>query len=297
MKIVVAGGTGALGQNIISSLKGHHQVIILSRGDTKKISENITLVNYCEDIKDWSSFLKDSDVIINLVGESIARKRWSKKQKEIILNSRLNSIQRISDSLKFINHQPKIIMNASAVGYYKSSSNIIDEESSEGDDFLSDVCVQWERKAKQEFNHQTQQLILLRIGIVLDSNSGMLSKLITPFKLCIGAIIGNGNQHIPWIHINDVTGIILYLMNSKIKGAVNLVSPKIDSNFQFSKKLGRVLERPVFLRLPSFVIKFFLGDMSTMLLKDSNITPEVILNSGYKFEFEDLEDALNDLLS
>lgn len=297
MKIIIAGGTGALGQHLVEKLEKEHQIFILTRSQNKKISENINLINYSNDINKWSEYLKDSDVVINLVGESIANRRWSQNQKQKILNSRLESIQKISKALKIINHSPKVIMNASAVGYYKSSYNVVDESGSKGTDFLSHVCDQWEKAAFDKLGKRTQRLVLLRIGIVLESNSGMLSKMIVPFKLCLGAIIGSGKQYIPWIHINDIVGIINYLINSDIKGPVNLVSPKIDNNFDFSKKLGRALNRIVMLRVPSFLITLLLGEMSTMVLKSSNIKPDVILKSDYKFEFENLDDALNDLLS
>ena len=297
MKIIIAGGTGTLGQHLVKKLEKEHQIFILTRSQNKKISENINLINYSNDINKWSEYLKDSDVVINLVGESIANRRWSQNQKQKILNSRLESIQKISKALKIINHSPKVIMNASAVGYYKSSYNVVDESGSKGTDFLSHVCDQWEKAALDKLGKQTQRLVLLRIGIVLESNSGMLSKMIVPFKLCLGAIIGSGKQYIPWIHINDIVGIINYLINSDIKGPVNLVSPKIDNNFDFSKKLGRALNRIVMLRVPSFLITLLLGEMSTMVLKSSNIKPDVILKSDYKFEFENLDDALNDLLS
>tara|TARA_Y100001970_G_scaffold154323_1_gene189052 strand:+ start:362 stop:1255 length:894 start_codon:yes stop_codon:yes gene_type:complete len=297
MKIIIAGGTGALGQHLVEKLEKEHQIFILTRSQNKKISENINLINYSNDINKWSEYLKDSDVVINLVGESIANRRWSQNQKQKILNSRLESIQKISKALKIINHSPKVIMNASAVGYYKSSYNVVDESGSKGTDFLSHVCDQWEKAAFDKLGKRTQRLVLLRIGIVLESNSGMLSKMIVPFKLCLGAIIGSGKQYIPWIHINDIVGIINYLINSDIKGPVNLVSPKIDNNFDFSKKLGRALNRIVMLRVPSFLITLLLGEMSTMVLKSSNIKPDIILKSDYKFEFENLDDALNDLLS
>ena len=297
MKIIIAGGTGTLGQHLVKKLEKEHQIFILTRSQNKKISENINLINYSNDINKWSEYLKDSDVVINLVGESIANRRWSQNQKQKILNSRLESIQKISKALKIINHSPKVIMNASAVGYYKSSYNVVDESGSKGTDFLSHVCDQWEKAALDKLGKRTQRLVLLRIGIVLESNSGMLSKMIVPFKLCLGAIIGSGKQYIPWIHINDIVGIINYLINSDIKGPVNLVSPKIDNNFDFSKKLGRALNRIVMLRVPSFLINLLLGEMSTMVLKSSNIKPDVILKSDYKFEFENLDDALNDLLS
>ncbi len=297
MKIVVAGGTGALGKHLIDRLEEKHEIIILSRNNNQKISQNISVVNYSKDLHLWAETLKDSDVIINLVGEPIANKRWSERQKKNILNSRLKSIQKISDALKMIKHNPKIIMNASAVGYYENSLNRVNETFSSGNDFLSNICVQWEKKAKDEFKDKTQQLILLRLGVVLDSNSGILSKLIPIFKLYLGAVIGSGSQYFPWIHINDVSGIIKYLINSKIKGPVNLVSPKIDNNLKFSKKLGKTLNRRVFISIPEFFIKFLLGEMSIVILKSSNVTPQVILDSNYQFEFENLDKALNNLLS
>ena len=296
MKIIIAGGTGALGRHLVSRLKGH-EVIILTRSNNQKKTQNISLVNYSEDINVWANHLKGSDVIINLVGEPIANKRWSDKQKKIILNSRLKPIQKISDALNLINHNPKIIMSASAVGYYQSSDSPISEDSLPGKDFLSDVCIKWEKEAVKKFADKTQQLILLRIGIVLDNNSGMLSRLTPLFKLCLGATVGNGRQYVPWIHINDVSGIIKYLINSKFEGPVNLVSPQIDNNLKFSKKLGRALNRPVFLNVPRFLIKVLLGEMSVMILKSSNVVPKAILDSNYKFEFKKLDNALNNLLS
>ena len=296
MKIVIAGGTGALGSHLVSRLKDH-EVIILTRRNNQKKNQNISLVNYSEDINVWANHLKGSDVIINLVGEPIANKRWSDKQKKIILNSRLKPIQKISDALNLINHNPKIIMSASAVGYYQSSDSPVSEDSLPGKDFLSDVCIKWEKEAVKKFADKTQQLILLRIGIVLDNNSGMLSRLTPLFKLCLGATVGNGRQYVPWIHINDVSGIIKYLINSKFEGPVNLVSPQIDNNLKFSKKLGRALNRPVFLNAPKFLIKALLGEMSVMILKSSNVVPKAILDSNYKFEFKKLDNALNNLLS
>jgi len=297
MKIIIAGGTGVLGQHLVGKLEKEHQVFILTRGQNKKISENIKLINYSNDINNWSEYLRDSDVVINLVGESIANRRWSQKQKQKILNSRIESVEKISKALKIINYSPKVIMNASAVGYYKSSHNVVDESGSKGTDFLSHVCDKWEKEALDKLGEQTKRLVLLRIGIVLESNSGMLSKMILPFKLCLGAIIGSGKQYIPWIHINDVVGIINYLIKSNIQGPVNLVSPRINNNFDFSKKLGKALKRIVFLRIPSFLITLLLGEMSTMILKSSNIKPNVMLKSDYKFKFKNLDDALNDLLS
>ena len=237
-----------------------------------------------------SSFLFDRIFCIDpFEGEEEALKVCGKNWKQVKEEFKRNTSYWKGSGMKFgdvkIHH------------YEDYSYNVVDESGSKGTDFLSHVCDQWEKAALDKLGKRTQRLVLLRIGIVLESNSGMLSKMIVPFKLCLGAIIGSGKQYIPWIHINDIVGIINYLINSDIKGPVNLVSPKIDNNFDFSKKLGRALHRIVMLRVPSFLITLLLGEMSTMVLKSSNIKPDVILKSDYKFEFENLDDALNDLLS
>ena len=292
MKIVVAGGTGGIGSKLINELQHKHDIIVLSRSRNNIISENLKIVNYSNNIETWCDALDRADVVINLVGESINSKRWSRKQKKIILNSRLDSITRISKALKAINHKPKLIMNASAVGYYAYSEKLQDESSDNGGHFLSNICFHWENKAIKELSSKTDRLVILRIGIVLDSDSGILSKLSFLFKYGLGAIIGNGKQSFPWIDIDDVVGSVIYIINSSIKGPVNLVAPAKDTNYSFSKKLGRVLKRPVFIRIPKFLIQIILGEMSQIALNSLNINSKILLESGYRFKFSDIDKSL-----
>ena len=292
MKIVVAGGTGSIGSKLVDHLKHKHNITILSRLRDNVISENVRIVTYSNNIEDWCYSLDKADVVINLVGESINNKRWSKKQKIIILNSRLDSIAKISKALKAINHKPKLIINASAVGYYAYSDKPQDESNDNGEHFLSDVCFHWESKAIEEFSSKTDRLVILRIGVVLDSDSGILSKLSFLFKCGLGAIIGSGKQSFPWIDIDDVVGSAIYIINSNIKGPVNLVAPAKDTNYSFSKNLGRVLNRPVFLRIPRFLIRIILGEMSQIAIKSLNINSKVLLDSGYKFKFSKIDKSL-----
>ena len=292
MKIVIAGGTGSIGSKLVEILKDHHELIILSRSKNKIISKNLRIVNYSRNNNDWYSYLNKSDVIINLVGESINNRRWTKKQKKIILNSRLDSVTRISQALSSINYKPKLIMNASAVGYYSYSDKRQDESDTHGNHFLSEVCLKWENKVTKEFFSKSDRLAILRIGVVLDSNSGILSKLSFLFKCGVGAIIGNGRQKLSWIDIDDVSRAIDYIINSDMKGAINLVSPISETNYSFSKKLGKVFKKPVFLKIPKIFIRLLLGEMSQIVINGSNIYPKALLKSGYQFQFPKLIDSL-----
>jgi len=292
VKIVIVGGTGGIGRKLIKKFQDKHSIIILSRSKDRVISQKVKVVNYSNNTEDWYDELNKSDVIINLAGESINHRWWSKKQKEIILNSRLDSVTKISEALKSINHRPKLIMNASAVGYYAYSNKRQDESSNNGSHFLSDVCFQLENKAHEKFSSKTDRLVILRIGVVLDSDSGILSKLSPIFKYGMGAIIGSGSQGFPWIDIDDVVGSISYIMNSDIKGPINLTSPSEDTNYIFSKNIGKVFKRPVFIRVPHFCIRMILGEMSQIATNSLNIYPRALLNKGYKFKFYNIYKSL-----
>ena len=289
---MVAGGTGAIGSKLIKVLESKHDVIVLSRSEDQILSKNIKIVNYSNDIEDWCETINKSDVVINLVGEGINNKRWSKKQKKIILDSRLNSIIKISKALQLINYKPKLIINASAIGYYAYSDKKQNEKSHKGDHFLSDICMHWENKAFEEFSSKSERVTVLRIGVVLDSNSGILSKLSCLFKTGFGAIIGNGKQSFSWIDIEDVVGAIIHIMKTDIYGPINLTSPANDTNYSFSKELGKIFNKPVILRVPKFCIKLFLGEMSQIATNSLNIYPKVLLETGYKFKFCSMNKSL-----
>lgn len=288
MKIIIAGGTGSIGTSLIERIKYDNEIIILSRSRDKLITKNIKQINYSKSLSTWSSELEDSDVLINLVGERIDRKRWSEKQKKKILESRLNSIDRISKALDLINNKPQLIINASAVGFYSYSYEKQNELNVRGNHFLSDVCYHWETKAKKEFEHKSQKLAIIRIGVVLDKKSGIIAKLHLIFKLGFGAILGNGKQVLPWIDIEDVVGAIKHIIEKQLSGSINLTAPAQDTNYKFSKILGKIIKRPVFLFVPEFMVRILIGKMSVMVLGSLNIDPKVLLDSGYKFKFTNL---------
>lgn len=288
MKIIIAGGTGSIGTSLVEQLKVDNEIIILTRSKDKVISKSIKQINYSENLNIWSHELENSDVLINLVGERIDRKRWSKKQKKKILKSRLDSIDKLSKALNLIEHKPQLIINASAVGFYSYSYEMQNELNTFGNHFLSEVCYQWETKAKKEFENKSQKLAIIRIGVVLDKKSGIIDKLQLIFKLGFGAILGNGKQVLPWIDMEDVVGAIKYIIEKKLSGPINLTAPAQDTNYTFSKILGKILRRPVFLFVPEFIVRILIGKMSVMVLGSLNINPKILLDSGYKFRYTNL---------
>lgn len=298
MKFVIVGGTGSIGSNLIKHISSNHEIVILTRQESKRISSKIKQCHYgSKNIKEWTKELKGCNVLINLVGESIASIRWSKNKKDKILKSRLESIDTISKALDYINYTPDMIINASAIGYYKNSMEKLDESGSNGDNFLAFVVKKWEGLAFEKLESKTNKLVILRIGVVLDNNSGMLLQMLPFFKLGLGAITGNGKQFLSWIHINDISKSIIHIINNNLEGVINLVAPQPVSNYDFSKTLGRVLKKPMFLKIPSIVLKTILGEMSLLLLNSSNIYPKILLDSDYKFEFDNIDDALKDLIN
>ena len=298
MKFVIVGGTGSIGGNLVKHIPDEHDIIILTRQKSNKITNKIRHCHYnSKNIEEWAKELKACDVLINLAGESIASIRWSKNKKDKILKSRLESINTISKALEHINCYPNMIINASAIGYYKNSIEKLDESGSNGDNFLAVVVKEWENFAYKKFKSKSNTLAILRIGVVLDNNSGMLLQMSPFFKMGLGVIIGNGSQILSWIHINDVSKAIIHIVDNNLGGVINLVSPNPINNYTFSKRLGRLLKKPVFLKIPSIVIKSILGEISLLLLSSSNIHPKILLDSKYKFEFNKIEEALKDLIN
>ena len=297
MKFVIAGGTGAIGSNLIKQINKQHEIIILTRGSSRKISDKIKLCNYSKDnINKWSKELVGCDVLINLVGESIDSLRWSKKKKNNILKSRLEAIKNISDALDYSSCKPKMIISASATGYYENTTQRVDESGLSGKNFLAFVAKHWEKHAYEKFVSKTNKLVILRIGVVLDRNSGMLSKILPLFRLGLGAILGNGKQFLSWIHIDDVVQSIVHIIKNNLEGTINLVAPNTIDNYSFSKKIGQLLKRPVLFKVPSIVLKGILGEMSILLLNSSNIYPKALIESNFKFKFKNIDEALNDLI-
>ena len=294
MKILISGGTGLIGSAVCSRLlQDNHSVVVLSRtpnslgGNLRGISA-ITQLNEQENI----------DVILNLAGEPIANQRWSKQQKQRILDSRLITTEKLLTYIANSQQKPKVFISGSAIGYYGIGvSDVAVNEQSECDSsFSSTLCQQWENAAlrAEQFGVRT---CLLRTGIVLAKQGGALKKMRLPFSLGLGGPMGKGNQWMPWIHLQDLVNIILYCIeHAEIRGPVNATAPNPVTNKVFAKALGRALKRPAILPVPSFVVKMLLGQMGEeLLLSGKRVLPEKLLKAGYQFEFETIDAALANL--
>ena len=309
MKILIAGGTGFIGQPLCDELiKSGHELTILSR--TK--GENTKSKNYIlwEEQDKLKEIINEIDIVINLSGEPIAKKRWTREQKDLLYKSRIVTTQilvnAINNAVRAYGHtpRPKKLINASAVGIYGSrgnekitDKNAFDEMSLLGNDFLTNICKEWESEARKVETSRGTSLVILRLGIVLGAGGGALEKMLPPFQMFAGGPLGNGNQYMSWIHVDDVIGLIKFAIeNENVTGILNATAPNPVTNKEFSNILGKVLNRPSFMPVPDFALKLLLGEMSELLLTGQNVIPERALESGYKFKYEKLRDALEDIL-
>ena len=296
MKLLITGGTGFIGSALCSKLLNNknHELTILSR-NPEKIKIPAKVISNLNQLEKDASF----DVIINLAGEPIADNRWTEKQKHKIITSRIDTTEKIIEFIQSSKHKPKLLINGSAIGYYgiNKTNNAIDENGTGDDSFSSQLCKQWETVAL-EANSFGVRTCLLRTGIVLGINGGALKKMSPPFKIGLGGKIGSGQQWMSWIHLDDLVGIILYCIeHDDLYGAINGTSPNPSTNQDFTKTLGKVLNRPTFMSIPETIIKLLLGQMGVeLLLSGKKILPMKISEKGYQFQYPTLDSALQNIL-
>lgn len=303
MQILIAGGSGFLGQVITKDLSEHgHEITILSRFPEKTKSlfkDNVICLPWIDfDFSSWEAALKSADVIINLVGVNIANWLWTSNYKRQMLNSRLHAGVTITKAIENATHKPGILIQASATGIYGyNREEVLTEASKPGTGFLAGLCREWENST-QRVESAGVKRIITRIGPVLGLQSGILKKMILPFKLFIGGPVGSGRQILPWIHIADLTKAIRFLIESEIPGGVyNICAPEPVAMDAFAKTLGKILHRPSIFRIPEFIIKLVFGEMGKeTILASQNVSAQNLLNYGFEFKFDSLDKALQDLL-
>ena len=298
MKILLAGATGFIGKSLVHSLgeAGHH-VTALTRSKTKNNLPCVSIVWDASSVGTWSKAVEDSDAVINLAGENIARRRWTRRQKKRILESRLQTIQALFDAMDRARQKPKIFIQASAIGYYgPSTDQVFTEDNGPGTDFLSFVCQSVEHELVQAKDWDLR-CVALRIGVVLEKGGGALPKIGFPFRLFMGGHLGNGSQWFSWIHRQDLIGIIHHVLeNPSIHGAVNATAPEPVTLKEFCRTLGEVLHRPSWAHVPGFVLKILLGEMSEMVLCGQRVLPQKLLDIQYPFRYPHCRDALTAIL-
>jgi uncharacterized protein (TIGR01777 family) len=290
MNIIIAGGTGFIGGALVDALVGRGDKVTLVTRDpaAAKVRWGSKV-----DTTGWNALsVEGADAVINLAGESIASGRWTPARKLELIKSRIDSTRQIVAAISRAGKKPKVLLNASAVGYYGDvPSGDVPENAAQGQGFLAALCGQWEREALAA-EPLGLRVALLRIGIVLEEDGGALAKMSLPFKLFGGGPMGSGRQGFPWIHRADVVGGILFLLDKPISGPVNFAGPQALDNREFSAALGRALHRPSWAPAPGFALKIVLGEMAEMLLGGQRILPKKLLEAGYAFKYPTADAAL-----
>lgn len=296
MKILISGASGLIGSALKTALnaRGDH-VVSLTRRNARNDDE-ITWDPSSNTLD--PSRLTNIDGVIHLAGENIASRRWTATQKARIRDSRVQGTTLLAQTLASISPPPKVFISASAIGYYGNRQDeILTEDSQPGEGFLPDVSIAWENTAKPA-TEAGIRTVHPRIGIVLSPTGGALGKMLFPFKLGLGGIIGSGNQYMSWITLDDLISLLLFAIDREsISGAINAVSPTPVTNREFTKTLGRVLSRPTIFPLPAFAAKLALGEMAdALLLASTRVIPSHLENANFSFAHPDLEPALRHLL-
>ncbi len=294
MKILITGASGLIGTALRTSFeKKGYEMLLASRSEPKDdghIRWNMDTGFAEEDLPR----LEGLDAVIHLAGEGISSLRWTEEKKKAIRDSRVFGTRTMIEAFARLEKKPKVFVSGSAVGFYGDrGDDEMTETSSAGDTFLSTVCKEWEAESRRA-EDMGIRTVLLRTGIVLSKDGGALATMLTPFKLGVGGVVGNGKQWMSWVSLDDVVQIVNFaLENEGLRGAVNITSPNPVTNEEFTKTLGSVLYRPTFLSLPEFAVNFVFGEMGVALLLDSTrVIPKRLLDAGFDFKFTELKPAI-----
>jgi uncharacterized protein (TIGR01777 family) len=294
-RVLVSGSHGLVGSVLIPFLTtGGHGVTRLVRGGAAAADT----VNWDAEYSVKPESLEDFDAVIHLAGENIASGRWSKAKKAAIRDSRIKGTHALASALTKVKSPPRVLVCASAIGYYGDRGDEeLTESSAPGTGFLADVCREWEEAARPAREHGIRT-VHVRFGVILSPQGGALAKMLTPFRLGAGGRIGSGRQWMSWIGIHDAVGAIHHAVHADaLAGPVNVVAPNPVTNAEFTRTLGRVLHRPTILPMPAFAARLALGEMANeLLLSSQRVNPTRLLETGYEFRHRELEAALRHVL-
>ncbi|MFN7947837.1 MAG: TIGR01777 family oxidoreductase [Blastocatellia bacterium] len=300
MKLLITGATGLVGRALCRSLKNDgHSVAALSR------TPDPARVPQADAVFAWqpeagmppAAAFEGVDGVIHLAGESVAARRWNDEHKRRVRDSRVLGTRHLVAAMQALAAPPRVFISASAVGFYGDRGDeTLDEHSPPGRGFLSEVCMEWEGEAQRaaEFG---ARVVLLRIGVVLSRQDGALAQMLPIFKLGLAGKLGSGRQWFPWIHLDDVVGIIRFALEHPGSGPVNAAAPGIVTNAEFTDALAQALHRPAFFAAPAFGLKLVMGEMAAVVLASQRAVPQAALNAGYRFRYPELRPALAELFA
>lgn len=310
MKVIVTGATGFIGEPLTVRLReaGHH-VTALSRDAARAqtlLGPEVTCLTWNQEgANDWKQAVGESDVVIHLAGESVGAQKWTPAFKEKLRASRVETTRALVAAMRDASRKPEALVCSSAVGYYGSRGDeILTEESTPGDDFLANVCKEWEAAAEEAETFGVR-VARMRVSLAM-GQGGALERMLYPFrslpispwKLGLGGPLGNGRQWMAWIHQSDAVGLFLWAASqTEVRGAVNVASPNPVTNAQFSRALGRALHRPAIFPLPAFLLRLIVGEFSDALLCSQRVLPTVAEKQGYTFQYPDVTEALKAALA
>ena len=279
--IAITGATGFVGTNLTKFFKNlNYNIIPISR-------------EILNDESKLKNVLEQSDVVINLAGANIIG-RWTPQYKELLYSSRIDTTSKIVNAINTVENKPKLLISTSAVGIY-DNKDTHDENGTFANDFLSTLCQNWEKEALKAKN-ETTKVSIFRFGIVLGKDGGAFAKMITPFRLCLGGIIGSGNQAFSYVHIDDLMNAYQFVIEKNLDGIFNLTSPKPTTNLLFTRALGKALKRPTIFPVPEFVLKLIFSEGAKVLTDGQDVIPKKLLSLGFKFKFSNIEETLKALV-
>ncbi len=295
----MTGGTGFVGQLITEKLLKNQEIsdiYITSRSDRDSTHKKIKYIKWnpldSEDKID-NEIISSLDAVINLMGESIASGRWSEERKKAIYDSRIIGSRNLIDQLNENGTNLKVFSSTSAIGIYEANTGekINDDHQTTNDNFLAKVCQDWE-KVVDELKGDARKVIF-RVGVVLGKNGGAMAKMILPFKMGVGGILGDGKQMMSWIHREDLANLYIEsIFSKKFNGTYNAVAPDAVTNYDFTKALGRAVKRPTIFPVPEFALKIIFGEMSSVLLDGHNVHPKKLKDQGFEFTHPQIDRAL-----
>ena len=298
MKIVIAGGSGFVGQKLQEILLGEgHEIIILTR-KSKQANGKVKYVEWLQEGMRPEDEIGSADAFINLAGVSINEGRWTPEHQKRIYDSRMIATDELLRIMKALPDKPSVLVNASAIGIYPASVHKVYKEDSleRADDFLARTVYDWEKKASS-LEEDGIRTVVMRFGIVLGNQGSALPLMVLPYKLFVGGTVGSGQQWVSWVHVMDTARAIAFaVQHTDLHGPVNVTAPNPMKMKDFGKTIAFVLHRPHWLPVPSFALKVILGKKSTLVLEGQRVYPEVLMNNGFDFLFPTLDKALKDLL-
>lgn len=298
MQILITGGTGLIGKQLCKALLAEgHDLTVFSRHPASVPAKCGTGVQAMAALSEWQP-ARNFDAVINLAGEPIVDVRWTPRRKQILWDSRVTLTQELVRHIVAAGHKPAVLLSGSAVGYYGNRGDTAMYETADaGKEFAAQMCKAWE-DAAHGAESAGVRVCLLRTGLIMSKHGGMLGRMLLPFKLGLGARLGDGRQWISWVHIDDYVAMVLRLLHDKqASGPYNMTSPHPVTNAEFTSTLAQTLHRPALFASPAPLLKLALGERASMLLEGQKALPGKMTAAGYNFRFASLESALGNLLS